>query len=144
MIPIDQTHFVGDPDGMPGNCMQAAIASVLEYPLDAVPHFAAMPEADWWMAFMDYLSDHDHRITLFADRFFETDVYLDGTLTAAPLTDWPRERVVIANGMSPRGVRHSVVWQHGELVHDPHPSRAGLAEAPDEVWLIESRDEDLA
>jgi hypothetical protein len=140
MIAVDQTHFVGDPDGIPGNCMQAAIASVLEYPLDAVPHFAAMPEVGWWDAFLDYLGRLGLRLTMYADRFFETDVYLDGLLIAAPLSEWPADRIVIANGMSPRGVRHSVIWQHGEMIHDPHPSRAGLTEAPDEVWLITSRE----
>lgn len=67
----------------------------------------------------------------------ETDVYLDGTLTASPMAEWPNDRIVIAAGMSPRGVRHCVLWQRGAMIHDPHPSRAGLAEAPDEVWLIE-------
>ena len=48
MIPVHQT-ILADPvrgDGQPGNCYQAAIASVLELPLDEVPHFATFCD-DW-------------------------------------------------------------------------------------------------
>jgi hypothetical protein len=36
----------------------------------------------------------------------------------------------IADGDGPRGVRHSVVVLDGQIVHDPHPSRAGLIGKP--------------
>lgn len=32
----------------------------------------------------------------------------------------------IANGRSTRGVHHSVIYSAGGLVHDPHPSGAGI------------------
>jgi hypothetical protein len=36
---VVQTILAGREDGVPGNCVQAAVASYLEVPIDAVPHF---------------------------------------------------------------------------------------------------------
>lgn len=52
--------------------------------------------------------------------------------------DWS-DRHMIASGPSPRheGSTHSVVWyggRDGRVVHDPHPSRDGLAGDPID-WL---------
>lgn len=44
MTPVDQTILHDPQTGAIGNCMQAAIASLLDLPLDAVPHFAALSE----------------------------------------------------------------------------------------------------
>ena len=35
---VDQTIFVGDPQ-RPGNCVAACVATLLDLPLDRVPHF---------------------------------------------------------------------------------------------------------
>lgn len=42
----------------------------------------------------------------------------------------------IANGLSPRGVYHSVIYSGGKLVHDPHPSGAGIS-AVEWTWHLE-------
>lgn len=138
MIAHDQTYFVGDGTGIPGNCMQAALASLLDLPLEEVPHFAALPEHGWWDAFLGWLSDHNLRITMFAERFDQIDTYRDGMLVSAPYEKAPSEPLLIAVGMSPRGVQHSVVWQNNGMVHDPHPSRAGFVDSPVEFWLLEA------
>jgi hypothetical protein len=42
-------------------------------------------------------------------------------------------RYAVATGQSPRyaGVGHAVVWEFGVgMVHDPHPSRAGIVGEP--------------
>ena len=63
MIPIHQTILADpqrndghDADGQPGNCYQAAIASVLDLALEDVPHFATFSD-DWvqrsWSWFAD-------------------------------------------------------------------------------------------
>lgn len=41
----------------------------------------------------------------------------------------------LASGISPRGVHHMVVMKDGKLVHDPHPSKAGIGEV-EHLWLI--------
>lgn len=112
MIPVDQTYFVGDESGVQGNCLQAAFASVLEKPLDSVPHFVEFD--DWIGALFLYLDGKNLDL-----RVYHTDPGVES----------------IATGMSPRGVRHSIIWNQG-MVHDPHPSRAGFTDEPSEFWVI--------
>lgn len=44
--------------------------------------------------------------------------------------------IYIANGMSPRGLYHSIVAQGGEMIHDPHPSRAGIERVKDAYLFL--------
>ena len=55
MKPTDQTQFVGE--GVGGNCVQASVASILELPLDEVPHFLAVAPSpvEWEFAMEDWL-----------------------------------------------------------------------------------------
>jgi hypothetical protein len=39
------------------------------------------------------------------------------------------------SGMGNRGLRHAVVARRGEMIHDPHPSRAGLLDV-DRIYLF--------
>ena len=110
MKPVDQTKFVPDPyDDECGNCLQAAYASILELPLEDVPHFAAIPgdDGEWWFAICRFVREHGY---------------------ATALCDEPIEGAVgTASGKSPRGdFNHVVVVRGDEMIHDPHPSRAGL------------------
>lgn len=93
--------------GVYGNCMQAAIATVLRKPLDAVPHFGAF---SWWPG---------------ALRLWLRGEGLDYTVVKAPPI--PDERAMLC-GNSPRGYAHAVVSEGGRIVWDPHPSRGGLTE----------------
>jgi hypothetical protein len=93
--------------GVYGNCMQAAIATVLRKPLDAVPHFGAFA---WWPG---------------ALRLWLRGEGLDYTIVKAPPI--PRERAMLC-GQSPRGSAHAVVSEGGAIVWDPHPSRDGLTD----------------
>ena len=52
----------------------------------------------------------------------------------------PKDKLYIAGGASPRPDvpdGHAVVMRNGELVHDPHTSRAGLAGPVEEVYWVE-------
>lgn len=93
-----------------GNCLQAAVASVLELPLDAVPHFSQFA---WWDAAMELWA---------RGRGLTVRKWLTETI--------PDERCVLG-GQSERGVLHSVVGEGGRIVWDPHPSRAGLVTIKD-------------
>lgn len=42
----------------------------------------------------------------------------------------------IANGMSPRGLRHSVIWSKDGLIHDPHPEGGGIDKPNDFFFII--------
>lgn len=124
MIPVDQTIFGGDnPDPFKrGNCMQAAFASLLEVPLADVPHFVAYD--NWQEVRDDWLAVRG----LWA---------LVACVEMMRGLHWPRhlDALVLVSGPSPRGPWSHVCvgklalkggeWQ-ASVVHDPHPSRAGL------------------
>ena len=146
MIPVHQTILADptrndghDATGQPGNCYQAAIASALDLHLAEVPHFATFCD-DW----------AERSAAWFLDRGLIRSFYAGDALRALsyplyvePGTDFwghPVGRIVAALGAgpSPRGpFRHVVVLdlETGRMVHDPHPSGAGVTEV-DELELI--------
>jgi hypothetical protein len=136
MNPIDQTRFnIGEPlEGAPANCFAAAIASILEVSLSAVPD-----EADFWKPGMGLEE---------SGKLYEPAVHA-----------WLRERgyllicvdvvnvfyagaefdpFCILSGLSPRNpkVHHAIVARGNKPVHDPHPSRDYLAGDPNK-WMYE-------
>lgn len=97
------------------NCMQCAAAYMLGLPLEAVPDFEkAGSEA--WEAFYEFFVRHG-----FTAEMFPPSVEIDGDY--------------LASGHTSRGTSHMVVMRGGQLLHDPHPSNAGLT-AVQVVWLI--------
>ena len=119
MKPVDQDKFVASEDADPrvmGNCMQAAAASMMEVPLDEVPHFAAQGDA-WWSSFVEWHAERGYAVEIF--------------------TTPVRDRIGYVTGKSPRGdFWHLVIGDHERVLHDPHPSRDGIAEAPMEWWYL--------
>jgi hypothetical protein len=113
MIPVFQTKFIGGSGR--GNCLAAALASILEIPLELVPQFEECFDtggAKWRLAHDRFLFGHG----LAACR-----------MDSDPMLGHP----YLATGLSPRSTednycRHIVVYQNGQMVHDPHPSGAGL------------------
>jgi hypothetical protein len=100
MIPVEQTK-TGFPDG---NCFAACVASILEMPLDSVPHFLGDGWFDQWL---DWLKQFN--LTLI-------------NLVVSP--DWQPKGYTILAADSPRGEwLHAVVCLNGEIVWDPHPLR---------------------
>lgn len=114
MIGETQTILAGREDGVPGNCVQAAVASFLDLPIEAVPHFVLF--ADWWSAMCDWL----------AERGYEVERV--GTREIPP-------GCCVVVGRSPRGITHVCVAERGQIVWDPHPSREGLEQVT-EAWFI--------
>lgn len=115
MIPVDQEFLVGDGSGRMGDCLRACAASLLGLPRGDVPHFAE--DADWLG---------------FTAEFF---IGLGFQFRWDNPASFPVEGVmsqIIAIGMSPRAVVHAVIADahSGDLIHDPHPSRAGLSSFP--------------
>ena len=125
MKPVDQ-EFVHLPEiGQFGDCQRAVIASLLELPISEVPHFlrdASGNPSDYWDSLQGFLASRGlaymHVPACSGASFFGdgVDVYHE------------------ISGPSPRGggVMHAVVGRNGVIVHDPHPSKAGLAGAPSE------------
>jgi D-glycero-D-manno-heptose 1,7-bisphosphate phosphatase len=114
MTPIDQTKF-----GMPeGNCFSACIASILHLPLADVPPFCKYE--DWWERLTAWLKDRG---------FYPMIVRYN--------QEWAPQGFHILSGKSPRGdFQHSVVAHGAEIVHDPHPSRAGIETRVDQIFIV--------
>lgn len=109
MIEITQT-ILHDPDkSQKGNCFAACVASILELPLEKVPHF--VEHENWLDCLQSFLKEWG----LFYAFVSEEDKVYCGP--------WGYH---VINGVSDRGIRHSVVGHAGEPVWDPHPSRSGL------------------
>ncbi len=146
MIPHTQKYFGNGDDGStPGDCFRTAIASLLGYKVALdVPHFVDQPKdaptGKWYDDTVAWLTEHGYRLTIFEDTIQSMTLWTDGVVSQ-PLKDLElpgfKGVTLLAHGMSERGLRHTVVWRDGELLHDPHPSGAGLVSEPDEYWLIE-------
>jgi hypothetical protein len=125
MKPVDQTTF-----GFPGgNCFSACVATILNLPLDCVPYF--MTGDDWWQRFSDWADDQGILPVYIPDYPPPDDMLGRGDVYAQYLL----------GGQSPRRpddptMLHSVVAEGTEIVHDPHPSRAGLLTRQDCIFLV--------
>jgi len=111
MIAIDQTIL--DPEK--GDCVPACVASVLEIPISEVPHVCLLYEDEWVRHLNDFLRQYGVYLVSMPANLLEE--------VAVPLFGYH-----LMGGPSVRGVKHCVVGKDGRLVHDPHPSRAGLLE----------------
>ncbi len=103
-----------------GNCMQCAMAFMLGLRIDQVPDFAASGSPQQcWELFESFAESQGYSAVMIpGNRSFEADYLVSGT--------------------SPRGTPHMVVMNDGRLVHDPHPSNAGLSDVQC-VWLLARR-----
>lgn len=116
MIRVDQTTF-----GCPGgNCFSACVASLLESPIEAVPYF--MGAKDWLGEFAAWLAPRGLYPVFFR-------------VATCPGDDWRPHGLHILGGESVRGP-HAVVARSNVIVHDPHPSRAGLVTHEDVTLLV--------
>lgn len=136
MIPHTQT-IVADPargdgndaDGRPGDCWKTCIASLLDVPLDEVPHFLELEGEDgWWVGTQMFIKKHLGQ---------DTELRWWLSLEEVP-KDIKVPGYLIAAGDSPRGdFQHAVIASvAGDTVHDPHPSRAGLKGIPNEWYAV--------
>lgn len=114
MIPVTQTRLhIENPDGtvlQKGNCYQAALASIMELPLDEVPNFIEMEDDVWYPIFLEFVKS----------KGFEYNWSYD-----VP------KGYHIGSGISPRArkdkrITHAVICLDGEMVFDVHPDRTGI------------------
>jgi hypothetical protein len=131
MKPVHQTIFPTQEVPLRGNCFQAAIASLLELPLESVPHFC---EHDDW----------DARLGIWlADRGL---AYLEIKTNTEEACLYPIPKGVwcILSGTTPRHPTrlHAVVgitrgggvtW---DFKHDPHPEGAFLNQVTQIMFLV--------
>lgn len=92
-----------------GDCTETAVASLLAIPRDCVPDFAQGTN--------DGGVQYENLV-----KFLESM----GFAVFMRPANWEPNCLYLAMGPSPRGCSHCVIMRDGQLVHDPHPSRAGL------------------
>lgn len=115
---VTQTIFAGDPSGRMGNCLQAAVATLLGLPLDDVPHFAEST-ADWVEDMVWFARSNGFAI-----------VWRGGG-------EPPQFGLAFGPTVRSADIKHAVAVVNGE-VWDPHPSRAGLTQATTYVAWVPS------
>lgn len=99
------------------NCMQCCVAYMLGMPFSQVPHFAQSNDpVACWDGFQSFIAKQGY-----------TAVMLPG--------DQRPESHYLASGKSARGTSHMVVMHDGKLLHDPHPTKAGLVDVQC-IWLL--------
>lgn len=119
MKPVTQTEI--GTDNPKANCLMAAIASVLEVDLADLPD--ASDYGDWWQSVHDALEPAGL-----------APIYYQCSSSHFPPIAPPGYHIAV--GKSPRSDHtHACVALDGKIVHDPHPSRAGL-DGPITSWII--------
>lgn len=121
MKKVYQTKF----DDNLGDCFRACIASIFEFPIKEMPNFWEQTQdvSEFWRLNNSWLAEHKNFKFINFELSVEHKHIIDDLLC-------------VACAKSPRGnADHAVVWQN-KLIHDPHPSEAGLAEEPDTFTLF--------
>lgn len=129
---VDQTILHDQDPKRPGNCFAACVATALGRPLSEVPHFV-----EWGQTFHNGKQrdeedpDRKYWLAMFWGYCAGAGVW---PVDLEAVSDADPGEIVFTAGMSPRGIRHQVLYRDGRLWHDPHPSRDGLTEADE--WFV--------
>lgn len=99
------------------DCLVACLATVLGLPYDNVPHFVRDHSTAWSEAMRGWLDEHGYEVVCFDNHY-------------------PRKGLYLADGWTDRATPHMTVWRGVDMIHDPHPSRAGLTNIRRTYWLM--------
>jgi len=122
MIKIYQTKFGGidAPVGERGNCWQAAVASVLELPLEEVPDIQEYDEKlVWFDKFREWLGQYG---------LSAIGLSVEGNLTIQGYHLIECKSTTLKNGEL-----HVVVGLNEKVVHDPNPNAITLGKVVDYI-----------
>ena len=99
---------------LPGDCLRACLATVLGRETLNTPHFGLLGDDFAVECMVAWVRSLGLEISSIKDE------YSDRTLMS----------LCIGKGYSPRGIYHAVICDSKTLtmIHDPHPSRAGIKE----------------
>lgn len=119
-----QDQLILSMNGQVGDCFRACLATVIGTTSPRVPHFALLGVEHFIETAMAWLEYRGYETSIQKDDFQPEG------LVAMPLH--------IIRGQGPRGLSHAVVGdtKTGNMVHDPHPSRAGLVEIHSRFYLF--------
>lgn len=119
MQPVTQIITRPNAENLPGDCFRAAVASVMELPLDGVPHFMLFGDK-WLDAFFMWMEERGFSVSFTTDAF-----------------DVPTDTFYLLTGKSPRGdFKHTVVARNSETLHDPHPMGGGVESFVHAIWVV--------
>lgn len=126
MTPVDQTRFGKGQ----GNCLAACVASLLELPLSEVFDIAAGGnDPDYWGIVDRWLTERGLGLVYVSVRREGQEELLGTSVRLVPGAHY------MAWGPSARGLDHSVIYRNGQLAHDPHPDRSGIARVEQVAFL---------
>lgn len=121
MIPVKQRNRHDPENGIYGDCHRAALASLLELPIDDVPHFCEGPDDGGttkrerkWLAQRGLTS---------INIVYPGETSLDDVLTTVEAVNLGV--MFILGGTSTAGCGHSVVAGCGRILHDPSLTNTG-------------------
>ena len=125
--PVDQTTFGRGK----GNCFAATVASITGIPLATLDEELGHGGGTWhengeWEPNPDEEHWYDRAQRVLLSHGFALHYETNGQ---------PHTGYLLCSGMSPRGLQHSTVWRDGVMVHDPHPSRGGIAAIDAWYWI---------
>lgn len=142
---VDQTRFHAEGE-LPGDCYAACLATLLGCSIEEVPRPEMDERVSWiryWPRIADFLHSRGvHLLHLPGTGDWNENNADGGTPIAKIWTTsqfWECAPVyAIASGKSPRGpFDHSVVVDVNRgIVHDPHPSRAGIETCTSVEFLL--------
>lgn len=112
MIPVLQDKFGRPSKYGGGNCLQACVASLLNLPLESVPHFMIFGKEDWWDAF-----------NLF---FFSRKMIVLGWVKGLPPKD--NKYYIASTRVKGKNYNHAVICRNQKIVHDPSPVKRKLGD----------------
>ena len=120
MFFVPQSTLHGE--GKTGDCLRACVASIIELPIENVPHFALHQN---WLRLLQSWAFDTHNVHV---------VYLSLLPKSTPYTD--EFTLWIASGISRRGTRHAVVYKGNRMIWDPHPDKTGLVEVDHAILFV--------
>lgn len=141
MIPVYQTTFHRDDVPISaglGNCFVACVASIMEFPIHAVPDWPRLAyRYNNWQSHIERWLNCYGKTYQTVYRKHAADTEIPASLQKPDVDGWLNSNGVrykeenppyyIVSGRSPRGsFNHSCIWYQGEIVHDPHPDGTGL------------------
>lgn len=123
MTPVKQTQL-HDPPRSYGDCHRAALASLLDLPIDGVPnlmHGLAQGEGEIFQARQKEFLDARGFVAV------QLPIQADDLKTACNAANvWNPGLLFLLGGESASGCGHTVVADGTGIVHDPHPDDVGI------------------
>jgi len=101
-----------------GDCMRAAIASVLELELEAVPHLTKTPEIKWFSVMYYFLVSYEY---LYCGMWYPNQ----SKRKLLKRNSFNGFYLASVNSRTYEGITHMVIINKDcKVIHDPHPSKA--------------------